>query len=94
MPYSQIFYDIAIVQYIGVENLRELQIHSREYEKGTGDYPKAPDLFIIDKEYNFVFIEVKLPGDKVNPQQEDGLKLIRKYLKTKNNTVIVKKVML
>ncbi len=57
-----------------------------------GYYQKAPDLFIIDKENNFVFMEVKLPGDKVNAQQKDGLKLIKKYLKTKKeNQVIVKK---
>jgi len=93
IPYKQTFYDVAVVQHIGVENLRKFQKHSRDYENRTGNYPKAPDLFIINEEHNFVLIEVKLPSDKINSQQEDGLKLIKKYLMTKNdNPVIVKKV--
>lgn len=89
MPYKQIFYDVAVIQHIGVENLRTFQAHSKEFEKRTGNYPKAPDLFIIDKENNFVFMEVKLPGDKINAQQEDGLKLIKKYLKVKNDNFVI-----
>lgn len=77
MPYKKVFYNNAIVQHIWFENLRKFQKHSRDYENITGNYPKAPDLFIINKENNFVFMEVKLPDDKVNEQQEDGLKLIK-----------------
>lgn len=60
-------------------------------EKKTGNYPKAPDLFIVDKKGVFLFLEVKLPGDKIDLQQETGLELIRKHLKTKNDAPIVVK---
>jgi len=42
--------------------------------------PVAPDLWLIDKQGNFKFIESKLPGDTIGLHQIAGLALIRKYL--------------
>jgi hypothetical protein len=80
IPFKEIFYRDAIVGYIGSENLRNLQKYSQEHENSTGKYPKAPDLFIIEPNGNFVFMEVKLPGDRFKKQQDDGLSLLKNIL--------------
>ena len=96
--YKQIFYDQFISEIVGVENLSYLHDRSKIFQNGdpkTKNYPKAPDLSIVDKKGNLIFIEVKLPNDKFDPLQEIGLKMIKKYLKTKNNSLVfVKKVKL
>lgn len=96
--YKQIFYDQFILEIVGVENLSYLHDCSKIFQNGdtkTKNYPKAPDLSIVDKKGNLMFIEVKLPNDEFDSLQENGLKMIKKYLKTKNNhPVFVKKVKL
>jgi len=42
--------------------------------------PVAPDLWIIDKNNHYRFIESKLPRDKINERQITGLVLIKKNL--------------
>lgn len=96
--YKQTFYDQFISEIVGLGNLLYLHEHSKIFQNGdpkTKKYPKAPDLSIIDKKGNLIFIEVKLPNDNFDPLQDVGLKMIKKYLKTKNNNpIIVKKVKL
>ena len=96
--YKQIFYDQFISQIVGLENLLFLHEHSKLFQNRdpkTKKYPKAPDLSLIDKKWNLIFIEVKLPNDSFDPFQDVGLKMIKKYLKTKNNNpIVVKKVKL
>jgi hypothetical protein len=96
--YKKMFYNQFILEIVGVKNLLYLHEHSKIFQNGdpkTKKYPKAPDLSIIDKKGNLIFIEVKLPNDKFDPLQEVGLKMIKKYLRTKNNNpIVVKKVKL
>ena len=96
--YKKMFYNQFILEIVGVENLLYLHEHSKIFQNRdpkTKKYPKAPDLSIIDKKGNLILIEVKLPNDNFDPLQEIGLKMIKKYLKTKNNNpIFVKKVKL
>jgi hypothetical protein len=80
----------ALMNYIGVDVLARLQenaidFYNRHKErcKDGNKYkkPVTPDLWIIDKEGGFRFIESKLPGDKIGPHQIAGLALIQAYLK-------------
>ncbi len=50
-------------------------MHEGKYKK-----PVAPDLWLIDKDGCFRFIESKLPGDTIAAHQIAGLALIGKYL--------------
>ena len=96
--YKKIFYDQFISKIVGVGNLLYLHEHSKIFQNGdpkTKKYPKAPDLSIIDKKGNLIFAEVKLPNDNFDQFQDIGLKMIKKYLKTKNNNpIVVKKIKL
>ena len=42
--------------------------------------PVAPDLWIIDKDGRFNFIESKLPGDSVSRHKLVGMALIEKHI--------------
>lgn len=57
-------------------NHKEKLIDGKKYKK-----PVAPDLWLIDKEGRFRFIESKLPGDTIGAHQIAGLALIKKYIK-------------
>ena len=96
--FHKIFYNDAICEHIKLCNLQYLHGYSQKYQcndQKTKKYPKAPDLFIIDKQNNFIFIEVKLPRDDFDPLQDIGLKIIRNYLKTeKEVSIIVRKLKL
>jgi len=96
--FRKIFYEQAIMKYIGVENLRKFHQIAKKVQKGnehSSTYLKAPDLFIVDKKNSFLFLEVKLPGDPFDELQELALTMIEKHLKTSgNNPVIVKKIRL
>ena len=96
--YKKMFYNQFISEIVGLENLLYLHDRSKIFQNAdpkTKKYPKAPDLSLIDKKGNLLFIEVKLPNDNFDPLQEFGLKMIKKYLRTKNNNpIVVKKVKL
>lgn len=82
------FYN-ELMKYIGADALARLQagaikfydkykerfMHDEHYKK-----PVAPDLWLIDSEGRFRFIESKLPGDVIGPHQIAGMALIGKYL--------------
>jgi hypothetical protein len=83
------FHD-ALMKHIGADVLTRLQenaiglynIHKQRLINGEKyKKPVAPDLWLIDKEGNFRFIESKLPGDTIGAHQIAGLALIGKYLK-------------
>ena|ERR1700722_4380453 len=42
--------------------------------------PQPPDLFVVDKKNRFFFVEVKLPGDRLNPKQVAFNRKIERYL--------------
>jgi hypothetical protein len=80
----------ALMKHIGPDIIKRLQkntidFYNRHKEKFMdGDRykkPVAPDLWLIDKEGGFKFIESKLPGDTISPHQIAGLALIVKYLR-------------
>jgi hypothetical protein len=82
-------FHVALMQNIGEDLLYNLQAKAadfynkyKEEYKGEGQHkkPVAPDLWIIDKNGNFIFIESKLPGDSIQPHQIAGMALIKKYL--------------
>jgi len=83
----------ALMKYFGVEALTGLQgkavslyeTHKEMLTDGSKHRkPVAPDLWIIDQEGRFRFIEIKLPGDTMRPHQIAGLALIQRYLKVPN----------
>lgn len=80
----------ALMKHIGSDVLAALQEnaigfynrHKERFMDGNKyKKPVAPDLWLIDKEGRFRFIESKLPGDTIGPHQIAGLALIGKYLK-------------
>ena len=82
------FHD-ALIKHIGADVLGRLQEYTLSfYNKHKEKFmdgnkykkPVAPDLWLIDKEETFRFIESKLPGDTIKPHQIAGLVLIKKYL--------------
>jgi len=82
------FYSV-LMKHIGADSLAKLQEKSiafyNQYKENfmhEGKYkkPVAPDLWLIDKEGCFKFIESKLPGDTIAKHQIAGLALIGKYL--------------
>jgi len=77
------FYNEALMKYIGEDKLRDLQNIGKKEQKGIPYKPKAPDLWLIDKNGKSHFIEIKRPevGDKPSDEQLVGLALIEKYLK-------------
>ena len=85
-----------ILNIIGRDNLKYLHEYSKIFQgedPKTTNYPKVPDLCIVDKENNLLFIEVKMPGDSFDPLQIIGLKMIKKYLRPKERlNIFAKKV--
>jgi hypothetical protein len=77
------FYNKALMKYIGEEKLRNLQNIGKKKQKGTIYKPKAPDLWLVDKNGKSHFIEIKRSevGDKPSDEQLVGLAIIEKYLK-------------
>jgi len=87
----------ALLKYMGADVLPNLQrkalslysqdrdrfLVGKEFKK-----PVAPDLWIIDKQGRFRFIESKLPGDTIQPHQLAGLALIKKYLKPSSQVTV------
>lgn len=74
------FYE-ALVQFIGKDILKDLQNRAKNLIKDEAHIkPVAPDLWLIDKNDQFKFIESKLPGDVINRHQIAGLALIKKCL--------------
>ena len=79
----------ALMQYIGKELLYDLQAKAAFFYNGYKEKnmegrqhkkPVAPDLWVIDENGRFIFIESKLPGDSINSHQIAGLALIKKHL--------------
>jgi len=71
----------ALMRHIGKDILKELQDRAKKIvENGIHKKPVAPDLWLIDKNGHFKFIESKLPGDVINRHQIAGLALIKKCL--------------
>jgi hypothetical protein len=84
-------FHVALMQNIGKDLLYNLQakaaVFFNEYKEKSMDgrqpkKPVAPDLWVIDKNRNFIFIESKLPGDSIQPHQIAGMALIKKHLET------------
>jgi len=84
-------FHVALMQNIGKDLLSNLQAKAaafyNEYKEKYGEEeqhkkPVAPDLWVIDKNGNFIFIESKLPGDSIQPHQIAGMALIKKHLET------------
>ena len=71
------FYKNALMEYIGLEKLNDLQ------RIGKREKAKAPDLWLIDKRECHYFIEVKKGTDSPDKEHKQmmGLALIEKYLK-------------
>lgn len=71
------FYRDAINGHIGLERLKEIQ------EIGSRLEAKAPDLWLIDKNKQHYFIEVKKENDKPDREHKQlfGLALLEKYFK-------------
>jgi hypothetical protein len=43
-------------------------------------HPQPPDLFVVDRKNRFFFVEVKLPGDRLNKKQKTFNRRIERYL--------------
>ena len=87
---ERLFFE-ALMKHIGPKMLLTLQQKARlswKETKGNIAKPVAPDLWLIGKSGEFIFIESKMPWDSIRPGQIAGLKLIKKYLKV-NATVKV-----
>jgi hypothetical protein len=79
------FYE-ALCNRIGANIIADLQQRAKSYYHGHGNElenkkPVAPDLWLVDANENFMFIESKMEGDQIKPHQLAGLALISKYLK-------------
>jgi hypothetical protein len=78
----------ALLKHFGKRQLDRLRERAREFETRSGVRPVAPDLWLIDRQGNHRFIEVKLPGDRIRPAQRAGLALIKSCLRTKTRLSI------
>jgi len=79
------FYE-ALRHRVGASIIADLQQRSKEYYDRCSrelEYkkPVAPDLWFVDANENFMFIESKMEGDQIRPHQLAGLALIKRYLK-------------
>ncbi len=73
------FYD-GLHKYIGTENLKEIQKRSNKYrESHDGNKPVASDLILIGNNGRLMFLEVKLPGDTIRPNQIPGLAILQSF---------------
>lgn len=78
----------ALLEHFGRRQLEMLRKRANAVHKATGLRPVAPDLWLIDREGNHRFIEVKLPGDRIRPQQLTGLDLIKSCLHAKTQVSV------
>jgi hypothetical protein len=63
--------------HIGYSKLSEIQRASNAHD--LANKPVAPDLWFIDKQGDFHFIEVKLPGDRIALHQVIGMSILKEY---------------
>jgi hypothetical protein len=87
----------ALMHHIGKELLYDLQAKSASFYNGYKEKnlegqqhkkPVAPDLWVIDENGRFIFIESKLPGDSINSHQIAGLALIKKHLEVRTQVSV------
>jgi hypothetical protein len=79
-PFELPFYE-ALIRYFGGNLINSLQENSiAYYQKNGRKKPIAPALWIVDKDGNSRFIEVKLPWDTIRIPQLAGLALIKNHL--------------
>jgi len=71
----------ALKKHIGINKLKKIQHHSKIYHKKKKIMPQAPDIWFIDKNGKYRFIEVKKGNDKIHDGQIEGLAIIKRYLK-------------
>ncbi len=83
------FYD-GLHKYIGTENLKEIQKRSNKYRKGhDGIRPVASDLILIGNTGRLMFLEIKLPGDTIRPNQIPGLAILKSFEPLKPDVSII-----
>jgi hypothetical protein len=71
----------ALFKHFGKRQIEKLQRHAMDITNATGVRPVATDLWLVDRQGNHRFIEVKLPNDRVRPQQLKGMYLISSCLR-------------
>jgi hypothetical protein len=90
-------FHVALMQHIGKELLYDLQAKTASFyteykeknmEERQRKKPAAPDLWIIDENGSFIFIESKLPGDSIKSHQIAGMALIKKHLKVRTQVSV------
>ena len=89
---KRIFYNEALMKYIGEDKLQDLQNRGRKKDQEGNTYkPKAPDLWLIDKNGKSHFIEIKKTDVRDEPSDEQliGLAIIEKYLKCPVHLVLL-----
>ncbi len=73
------FYD-GLHKYIRTENLKKIQKRSNKYRANhDGNRPVASDLFLIGNNGRLMFLEIKLPGDTIRPNQIPGLAILKTF---------------
>ena len=73
------FYE-GLHKYIGTENLKKIQTRSNKYrESHNGNRPVASDLILIGNNGRLMFLEIKLPGDTIRPNQIPGLAILKSF---------------
>jgi len=77
----------ALHERIGTVIMQKLQRSAKEYYWKYKDSlehkrPVAPDLWVVDKNGEFLFIESKMEGDYIRPHQLAGLALIKKFIRS------------
>ena len=73
------FYD-GLHKYIGTENLKEIHKRSNKYRAShDGNKPIASDLILIGNNGKLMFLEIKLPGDTIRPNQIPGLAILKSF---------------
>ena len=78
----------ALLKHFGERQLKRLAKRARDVENATGVQPVAPDLWLIDRHGNHRFIEVKLPGDRIHPEQLKGMALIASCLRANTRLTV------
>jgi len=77
--FEKSFYD-GLHKYIGTENIKEIQKRSDKYRVShNGNKPVASDLILIGNNGRLLFLEIKLPGDTIRPNQIPGLAILKSF---------------
>ncbi len=96
VKFEKLFYN-ELMKNFGVDVLSRLQQNSNRFYNSHKERfmngkqfqkPVAPDLWLIDREGTFKFIESKLPGDTIGFHQIAGLALISKYLRVSGSVSV------